>query len=97
MEATGRPTKSIVSTIAHTIRLDVTETVHLITNLQYLQDFFQKLLEVKVKAGIFLGLQIKKIVEVKEYPKKLTRTQKAAWDTFVAVVQGFFGSHKDKS
>ncbi|MGH0137166.1 UNVERIFIED_CONTAM: hypothetical protein FKN15_035896 [Acipenser sinensis] len=52
---------------------------------KYLQDFFPKLSEAKVKAGVFVGPQIKKILECNEFPKKLTSKEKAAWNSFVAV------------
>ena len=61
---------------------------------KYLQDFFPKLSAAKVEAGVFIGPQIKKVIECKEFPKKLTRTERAAWDSFVAVVLGFLGNHK---
>ncbi|XP_058848577.1 uncharacterized protein LOC117424572 [Acipenser ruthenus] len=61
---------------------------------KYLQDFFPKLSEAKVKAGVFVGPQIKKILECNEFPKKLTSKEKAAWNSFVAVVRGFLGNHK---
>lgn len=43
---------------------------------KYLQDFFPKLCEAKVKAGVFVGPQIK-ILECKDFPKKLTRKEQA--------------------
>lgn len=61
---------------------------------KYLQDLFPKLSEAKVTAGIFVGPQIKKIFECEEFPKKLTRVEKAAWMSFMSVVQGFLGNHK---
>ncbi|XP_061430119.1 uncharacterized protein LOC133356558 [Lethenteron reissneri] len=45
---------------------------------KYIQDFCPKLSEAKVKAGVFIGPQIKKILECNEFPKKLTRKEKAA-------------------
>lgn len=42
----------------------------------YLQGFFPKLSEAKVKDGVFVGPQIKKIIECKEFLTKLTRTEK---------------------
>lgn len=61
---------------------------------QYLQDLFPKLSEAKVRAGIFVGPQIKKIIECEDFAKLLNRTERAAWSSFVAVVQGFLGNHK---
>ena len=63
---------------------------------EYLRDFFPKLSEAKVKAGVFVGPQIKKILECKEFPKMLTTKEKAAWNSFVAVVRGFLGNHKGR-
>ncbi|MGH0145086.1 UNVERIFIED_CONTAM: hypothetical protein FKN15_028823 [Acipenser sinensis] len=37
---------------------------------KYLQDFFPKLSEAKVKAGVFVGPQIKKILECNEFPQE---------------------------
>ena len=61
---------------------------------KYLQVLFPKLSVVKVKAGIFVGPQIKKIVECDEFAKLLSSKQKTAWNSFVAVVHGFLGNHK---
>ncbi|XP_076350488.1 uncharacterized protein LOC143247046 [Tachypleus tridentatus] len=61
---------------------------------KYLRDFFPKLSAAKVKAGVFVGPQIKKILECTEFSKKLSGKEKKAWGSFVAVVQGFLGNHK---
>ncbi|KAL6487813.1 hypothetical protein MHYP_G00044390 [Metynnis hypsauchen] len=63
----------------------------------YLQDLFPKLSEAKIKAGVFVGPQIKKIIECSEFPKKLNRKERAAWNSFIAVVRGFLGNHKDEN
>ena len=59
-----------------------------VSSFQVPQSSFSK--AVQVKAGIFVGPQIKKIIEC----KLLNRMQKMAWNSFVAVVQGFLGNHK---
>ena len=61
---------------------------------KYLLEFFPKLSEAKIKGGIFVGPEIKKVLESAEFPKKLTRTEKAAWNCFIAVVRGFLGNHR---
>ena len=61
---------------------------------KHLQVLFPELSEAKVKAGIFVGPQIKKITECDEFTKLLNRKQKTAWNSFVAVVHGFLGNHK---
>ena len=61
---------------------------------KYLQVLFPKLSEAKVKAGIFVGPQAKKIIECDEFAKLLNRKQKTAWNSFAAVAHGFLGNHK---
>jgi len=63
-------------------------------SFKYLQAFFPKLSEAKVKAGVFIGPQVKKIMECPEFAKTLTEKEKEAWESFVAVVQGFLGNNK---
>ncbi|XP_061424379.1 uncharacterized protein LOC133352633 isoform X2 [Lethenteron reissneri] len=56
---------------------------------KHLQDFFPKLSEPKVKPGVFVGPQLKKILECNEFPKKLTSKEKVAW---TALSQWFVAS-----
>ena len=63
-------------------------------DFKYLQDLFPQLSEAKVNAGIFVGPHIKKIIACDEFAKKLSRKEKAAWNSIVAVVRGFLGNHK---
>lgn len=60
----------------------------------YLKNIFPKLSEAKIKAGIFVGPQIKKVMESAEFPQLLTEKEKAAWYSFLQVVRGFLGNHK---
>lgn len=55
---------------------------------------FPKLSEAKVKAGVFVGPQIKKVIECQQFPKLLREKENAAWISFVKVVRGFLGNHK---
>ncbi|XP_076351330.1 uncharacterized protein LOC143247340 [Tachypleus tridentatus] len=64
---------------------------------KYLRDFFPKLSKAKVKAGVFVGPQIKKILECTEFSNKRSRKGKKAWDSFIAVVRGFLGNHKPEN
>ena len=63
---------------------------------KYLQNFFPKLCETKIKAGVFIGPQIRKILECTEFFKVSTK-ERAAWNIFVSFTQGFLGSHKAKN
>src|SRR5215469_12079031 len=60
----------------------------------YLQNICPKLSEAKIKAGIFVDPQIKKVMESVEFPQLLTEKEKAAWRSFLEVVRGFLGKHK---
>ena len=64
---------------------------------KYLQNFFFKLSEAKIKAGVFIGPQIRKILECTEFFKKLSAKERAAWNSFAALVQGFLGNYKAKN
>ena len=61
---------------------------------QYLRQLFPKLSEAKVKAGVFVGPQIEKVLQCKQFSTMLTTKEKAAWNSFVAAVRGFLGNHK---
>lgn len=60
---------------------------------KYLQDFFPKLSAEKFKTGVGVGLQIT-IIECKEFPKNLTRMEKAVGNSFVVVVRDFLVNHE---
>jgi len=44
---------------------------------KYIQAYFTKLSEGKVKAGVFIEPQIRKIQQCAEFPKMLTKTENA--------------------
>ena len=58
-----------------------------------LQNFFTKISAAKIEAGIFVGPQIRKILDCNEFFEELT-TERAAWNSFAPVVRGFLGNHK---
>ncbi|XP_066447548.1 uncharacterized protein [Eleutherodactylus coqui] len=61
---------------------------------KHLEDLFPKLSEAKIKAGVFIGPQVKKLIKCTEFQKKLTRNENATWNSFVAVVKGFLWNLK---
>lgn len=60
----------------------------------FIQNLFPKLSVAKVKAGVFIGPQVRRLIDSETFPTKLTRIEKKAWTSFVAVVRGFLGNHK---
>jgi hypothetical protein len=61
---------------------------------QYLKEKFgAKKTDAKLKAGIFVGPQIRELIRDREFRNKLTPLELATWDSFVHVVQNFLGNH----
>lgn len=63
----------------------------------YIREKFPRLSEAKVKEGVFVGPQIKKLMKDLEFDKTLERNEKLAWKSFKAVVNGFLGNNKAKN
>jgi len=61
---------------------------------QHLRDLFPGLSEAKVKGGIFVGPQIRKVLHSEEFIAKLKPKEKVAWQSFRDVVENFLGNHK---
>ena len=47
-----------------------------------------------IKAGVFSGTQIKKLIKCKNFSSSMTEVGKRAWNAFMAVVKGFLGNKK---
>lgn len=62
--------------------------------MNFLQFMFPKLSKMKINAGVFIGPQIRKIMFSDEFKEYLSADQKAAWESFEAVVQGFLGNYR---
>ena len=60
---------------------------------KHLQNFFTKISKTKVEAGIFVGPQIRKILDCNDFLEEFT-TERAAWNSFAPLVRGFLGNHK---
>ena len=48
----------------------------------------------KLKAGIFNGPQIRKLINDHEFPSSMSKEEFYTWDAFVKVVKNFFGNKK---
>ena len=99
MGATNRTSEGADATTSHQVRphqANVTALDKESAAFKYLQVLFPKLSDAKVKAGIFVGPHIKKIIECDKFAKLLNRKQKTAWNSFVAA-HGFLGNHKAKN
>lgn len=62
---------------------------------KYLRAKFPRLSDAKVKEGIFIGPQIREIVNDPAFDMILTGNEKRAWEAFKGVVHGFLGNKRD--
>lgn len=61
---------------------------------EYLAKLFPKLSVAKIKEGIFVGPDIRKLMADRNFAKCLTPNEAAAWVSFQDVVHNFLGNHK---
>lgn len=62
--------------------------------LKYLKQIFPKLSDAKLKEGIFVGPQIRKILKDKKFHQTLSNVELAAWKSFKTIVSEFLGNRK---
>jgi len=55
---------------------------------------FLRLIEAKIKEGIFIGPQIRDIIKDKYFDMLLEGEEKSAWDSFKFVVKVFLGNRR---
>lgn len=61
---------------------------------QFRKQKFSKLSEAKIKKGVFVGPDIKKLIEDSSFTSTLNPTEKEAWNAFIDVVKNFLGNNK---
>ena len=63
-----------------------------------LKNTFPRLSEAKIKAGVFVGPDIRKLMaNDKKFRTNLKRTERAAWDSFKEVTRSFLGNTRAAS
>ena len=60
----------------------------------YLKQKFPGLSDEKIRAGVFVGPQIRDLLSDDVFVSKLTSLELAAWDAFKQVVQNFLGINR---
>lgn len=65
--------------------------------IAFIENKFPRLTEAKIKEGVLIGPQIKKLMNDLEFDKTFDRIEKNAWNSFKDVVTGFLGNHKEKN
>ncbi|XP_053968184.1 uncharacterized protein LOC128869635 [Anastrepha ludens] len=67
------------------------------TALKYLKTKFPRLLTEKIKAGVFVGPQIKKLFTDTEFQQCLDSSEAKAWKAFQKVVHGFLRNNRSNN
>jgi len=55
---------------------------------QYVRNKFRNVSDAKIKEGIFIGLQIRELMQDKQFDKDLNETERNAWLSFRRILQG---------
>jgi hypothetical protein len=65
------------------------------SGFRYIKDKFGKRkTDAKLKAGVFVGPEIRELIRDPLFRMELTEREQAAWDAFVLVVHNFLGNHR---
>jgi hypothetical protein len=61
---------------------------------KYLAKEFPHISDAKLKAGIFIGPQIRQLLNDKQFVSQMVTAERRAWEEFRNVVNNFLGKHK---
>jgi len=61
---------------------------------EYLQKKFPNVSDAKIKEGIFIGPQIRELMQDKQFAEDLNETERNAWLSFERICKDFIGNHK---
>ena len=64
---------------------------------KYLRDKFPKLSDAKVREGIFVGPQIRKLFKDENFECTMNHLELAAWTSFKNICEHFLGNHKSEN
>ena len=62
--------------------------------LEYLKNKFPNVSDAKIKEDIFIGPQIRELMQDKQFCEDLNETGRKAWLSFEAICKDFLGNHK---
>jgi len=62
--------------------------------VEYLRNKFPNLSDAKIKACIFIGPQIRELMQGKQFDENMNDTERNAWWYFKRVCKDFLGNHK---
>ena len=61
---------------------------------RHIRQMFPSISEAKVKGGIFVGSQIRRMLASEELEEQMYDLEKNDWQAFRMIVEGFFGNHR---
>jgi len=61
---------------------------------QYVRYKFPNVSDAKIKEGIFIGPQIRELMQDKQFDEDLNETERNAWLSFKRICKDFLGNHK---
>jgi len=61
---------------------------------EYVRNKFPNVCDAKIKEGIFIGLQIRKLMQDKQLDEDLNEAERNAWLSFKRICKDFLGNHK---
>jgi hypothetical protein len=64
------------------------------TGFAYLWQIFPKISKTKMREGIFVGPQIKQLLEDHDFSTKLNATDRRAWEALENICRNFLGKEK---
>jgi len=61
---------------------------------EYVRNKFPNVSDTKIKEGIFIGLEIRELMQDKQFDEDLNETERNAWLSFKRICKDFLGNHK---
>jgi len=61
---------------------------------QYVRNKFPNVSDAKIKEGIFIGLQVRQLMQDKQFDEDLNETERNAWLSFKRICKDVLGNHK---
>ena len=61
---------------------------------EYVRDRFSNVSDAKIKEGIFIGTQIRELMQDKRFDEDLNETERNAWLSFKRICKDFLENHK---
>ena len=61
---------------------------------EYVRNRFPNVSDAKIKEGIFIGPQIRELMQEKQFNEDMDETERNAWLSFKSIFKDFLGNHK---